>query len=332
MSRTDTNNAEEWTKKIFLYIYPPLYILGVIGNIIKYKVFSRPRFRHNFFNLFRYLSIINTFLLSYIIIDFMNYLFEMNLETVSYPFCKFVLFFIYSLGGSSGWILVLISIDRTICIFNLKNKLITIFLKSYNLITLLVVLFNLIYYIPLIVFKEYNINKEYDTNSTTIHTCDLNDPNSIVHWMDIFNSSLIPFTLMVFMTIFTLIKLNNIRSKTNLNLQKSIYSSNNNNNNFTNNNNNNKNLGLRSRDLKFAFTSIILNLTFLTLNLPIALYLLLSPYLNLVGSQTDDMLYVITSFFYYMNFGINFYINLIVNSLFKNELFVMIKGIFGKFK
>ena len=326
---TDKNYAQEWTKNIFLYLYPPLFVLGTIGNIIKYIVFSRPKFRNNFFNLFRYLSITSSIVMLYVIIDFMSYLFNMNLENVSYPFCKSVLFIVYSMGGSTGWILVLISIDRTICIFNINNKLITMFIKSYNSVIIVVVFLNLLYYIPMIVSKEYNLKNE--TNSTIIFTCESNDANSIVHWMDLFNSALIPFALMVFLTTFTLIKLNKIRSKTNLNLNKSIYKTNNQNN-INSNTNSNNNLNLRSKDLKFAFTSIILNLSFLILNLPIALYLLLSPYLDLVGTQTDDMLYVVTSFFYYMNFGINFYINLIVNSLFKNELFIMIRGFIEKFK
>ncbi len=75
---------------------------------------------------------------------------------------------------------------------------------------------------------------------------------------------------------------------------------------------------LARRDIRFAFTSLFLDFIFLIFNFPIVLYLLLSNYIS-IDDETNDFLYISTSFFYYSNFGVIFYVNYFLNSLFREE-------------
>ena len=75
-----------------------------------------------------------------------------------------------------------------------------------------------------------------------------------------------------------------------------------------------------TRDVKFAITSFTLNLFFFIFNCPIVTYGLLTNYLNL-NSMTNYIISTVTSIIYYFNFATIFYINIMVNSIFKAEFY-----------
>ena len=67
------------------------------------------------------------------------------------------------------------------------------------------------------------------------------------------------------------------------------------------------------KDIKIAISSVLMNLLFFILIMPLDLYLLLPYY-------SDDV-YYITSCIYYISFAVNFYIMFLTNSLFRKVFF-----------
>lgn len=282
-------------QEITLVLYPVIYIMGITGNFISLMVFSRKKFKNTLFEVyFRVLSVVDTFTLMYVLVDFINYKYGINLYLTNYTLCKLGLYLVYVVAPMSGWILVTVSFDRMVNVLNpsslkFRNE------KLFQIgICLFILIYNLAFYSPLIMFTEYkmvfsNETKRNESNESLVE-CNLND-NGLTYRMDFFNSTLFPFCLMISFSLITIKKLftskNRIRS-------------------------------ISPRDIRFAFTSLSLDFAFLVLNLPISLYLFLANYLHL-NEDMDNFLYVITSLFFYIDFGIIFYVNIVVNSLFKEE-------------
>ena len=141
---------------IFGYSFPILLVIGAIGNVFSFIIFSRNKFRKTSFSLyFRVLAICDTFTLLYTIYDMRKEMFGIDLQNGSFYWCKTAYYWLYSIAPVSGWLLVVISMDRMSSIIRpnkflfMKNK------KTQALICCLNFAFNLIFYIPLIVYKDY---------------------------------------------------------------------------------------------------------------------------------------------------------------------------------
>lgn len=288
-------------KTIFLSLYPIIFILGFVGNVISFIVFSQKRFRNTLFNVyFRALNLIYSFTITYTLFDYFNYQFNANIQTVSWLFCHFNLYLIYSIAPVAAWLLVVISLDRMLSTkypskyLMRKNKRIQILICIFFLI------FNLIYYIPLAIYQNYEETFNNVTNMTDV-TCTLND-SGVVYWMDLFNSTLIPF---IFMTAFSTITVRHL-FKSRLNILNRI----------------------NQKDYKFAITSISMNVCFFVLNSPIVIVPLIFNYVD-IDQKLYDLFYVISIIPYYVDFGLIFYINIFVNSLFRQEF---LDTIYSRFK
>ena len=141
---------------IFGYSLPILLGMGAIGNVFSFIIFSRNKFRKTSFSLyFRVLAICDTFTLLYTIYDMRKEMFGIDLQNGSFYWCKTAYYWLYSIAPVSGWLLVVISMERMLSIIRpnkflfMKNK------KTQALICCLNFAFNLIFYIPLIVYKDY---------------------------------------------------------------------------------------------------------------------------------------------------------------------------------
>lgn len=277
---------------IILYLYPVIFIMGCIGNVLSFIIFRQNKFETTIFYIyFPLLNICNTLTIPYVIIDFLDYQFNIVVRNMSLLLCKSNLYFIYSMAPVAGYIIVIVGLDRLITI-SCPNKFLFRTSKYFQYgVCFMFLVYNLAFYTPLIIFSDYESIYDNETNST-IYICKQND-NGLVYKMDFFNSTVVPFILMIFSTCGTLIVLFKSRKKS----QKKI----------------------NKKDVRFSVTAIFLDITFLVLNLPIVLYLLLSVYIE-IEEKISDFLYVVTSLFYYMNFGIMFYVNFYVNNLFKTEL------------
>lgn len=133
------------------------------------------------------------------------------------------------------------------------------------------------------VIRNCFIFLDNSTGAIEAHCRQISDSSALV-WMDLFNSTLLPFLAMIILSIALIYCVRLVRSKV-----KS------------------------GRDNKFAISIITLNFMFLILNLPIVIDDLVS-----LDSTRSVLYYFIQSLYYYY-FAIGFYTQLVVNSDLRHE-------------
>jgi hypothetical protein len=226
----------------------------------------------------------------------------MDIQETNPFICKFFFYLLFSIGPVSPWLLVMVSLDRML---KVKRPTGFAFLKkrSFQLIyCAAVIVLNFAYYVPQAIFKNITIfnETEADTNMSVItEYCYNSDENEIVGWMDLLNSTVLPFTFMILFSSLTIIFL--VKSRRRALKQKERV--------------------LSPRDIKFSVTSIAFNVAFLVLNIPIVV-------LNIIWRYMDDAEFefynTVFSLFFYINFGMLFYINFFFNSIFRDEVFAIL--------
>lgn len=269
----------------FLFIAPLVFIFGFIGNLLTIIVFLRKKLRINnsSWSFFMLRLISDSFVIVQCMREFIKQKLNFDFITLNIFLCKIAEFSLYLPTALSAWALVILSIDRFYKIRLPHQTFILSFPKPKLILVSFLILFNCAYNSPLIIFA----NLEFNTTNFT-KECVQNPSIKFFWWMDLFNTILIPFVCMTLPTILTIYTLFKSKAK----LQK-----------------------LKSKDYKFAITSISLVVLFIALNLPIALHFLIGSYIE-IDVETDEMIYIITDIVYYMNYGIMFYVNCTVNSIF----------------
>ena len=291
--------------QIVLFSYPVFVSIGLILNCLAFIIFSRKKFHNTVFWIyFRFLLISDSLSFFLPINSFLELAFEIRIKNFSNFLCKFRMYWVYSVYPISGWTLALVSIDRFLSIsfpnrFLFRKK---VFVQIIACI--LIMAFNFIYFAPatfyyLIEFKELN----NITNETDVYKRCKN-PGIPIDLMDLIGTTLIPFLIMILFTIITLISLFRMRKNT---LQMNT---------------------IRSKDKRFAIVTITVNFLFFALNIPYGLYQNLTEYFE-ENEYTDLILYIFLLFLC-LNSGTTFFINFIVNKMFRNELKIFINCIRNK--
>ena len=303
--------TKELITKVFLFLYPVVLFLGATGNIFSFIIFSREKFRKTSFSLyFRVLAFSDSLSLLYSINDVSVGLFDQEIANSSYSLCKCLMYFQYSIGPTSAWLLVVVSLDRMLSIIKPNKYLFLKKTKNQATICFIIISYSLIYYSPVIIFKDYEIQGNLSENSTEfVYQCSNSKKFKIVDWMDLFNSTIFPFLLMSTSTFVTVSRLFKSRAKTMIKSKLSSSSS-----------------KQKQRDVRFAVTSAFLNGFFIVLNFPICAFFLTMEffYLDLDVVNLNLIFYCIL-FFFYLNFAVVFYVNLVTNSMFRNELLVFLR-------
>lgn len=115
-----------------------------------------------------------------------------------------------------------------------------------------------------------------------------------LQWMDFFNSTIVPFIFMIFLSIALIHIVRASRLRVHSNGSSSSSHS--------------------KRDNRFAISVISLNLIFFILNMPIVIYDLIS-----VSTQTSELFGFLVEFMYYSYYASSFYVQFLVNSEFRRE-------------
>jgi hypothetical protein len=303
----------ETIQEIVLYSYLIVFLAGFIGNILAFIVFSRSAFKNASFSIyFRTLALIDLTVLLLMLNRFIDLKFNIRIIRISKSLCGIFPYLAYSLPSISSHLLVIISFDRVISIYGptkylIRNK------KSFQIITCAsILIFNFAFYIPTVAWFKFVIadGSEIDLdneNNTLIDTdCILLDNyTQIFYWMDVLNSLLIPFLVMSTITFITMNIL--FKSRKRVNLISSVEYS------------------VRGRDFKFARTSVLLNMIFLTFNMPLFVYTILYDVLKdengrfQIEASINILISSILLLVYYCNYGSTFFIHLLFNQIFRNE-------------
>jgi hypothetical protein len=285
----------ELIKTIIVYSFPVITLIGLITNSISFLIFSQKKFQNTAFSIYYRV---------YLVFEIFNFLcpinkmfelnFEMYLSLVSNFFCKFRYYFTYSNYAIPPSLLVIISCDRFLCIAYPSKFLFRKKISFQITMSLFAIGYNYCVYIPL--WYYYLTEKINNQTNQTITKCE--SPGQWIELINLFQELMIPFCLMFLFTSLTLRTVFNSR-KASLNNSANI----------------------KSKDMKFAVSSITINILFLILRIPYFFLLLTNNILNLFKNLND--LYIILNclslFFYYSYSAFNFLINYFVNSIFRKE-------------
>jgi hypothetical protein len=289
---------------------PVLYSTGIVANILSIIVFSRNKFKNTIFETyFRLMSLTDLISLAYPINSFFQFRYGIETYPLSVFFCFYLDFFIFVFPATSAWILSIISFDRMINIvfpskltkFK-KNKIFQYFCCSLALIN------SMLAYGPIFYYREFNSYSNFDnqTNQTTSYNlCELKEGAGSILWTDLFYGSVVPALIMLILNVATITTLFRSRKKSST--------------------------GISKRDVRFAFTSFALIIFFFVLVVLSQLYLLLSAYGFFKSDEQITFWQTLTCLAYTIYFSLIFFVNLIVNSMFREEFFKMINEIKSRF-
>jgi hypothetical protein len=281
-------------KTIIVYMYLAITMTGLITNTLSFVVFSRKRFKNTIFSTyFRFYIIFQTLNLMYPIQKALRLNFNISFSNLQNFTCRLIYYFAYVSYSVPQWYLVLISIDRFLSIshsdkFLFKNKS-----KFQLLFSLFIIIMNICFYSPVLLF-QFESFQNNQTNITEI-TNKCNNVSLLINIMDLFQSSLIPFVLMILSTCFTIKKVFESRKLINKN---------------------------KSKDVKFATISIITNLIFLAFIMPYFIFIFFTYSANI----DTDLFLIFDSFTFlclYFQFIDVFFVNICVNSIFRDELKIL---------
>jgi hypothetical protein len=301
-----STNIFQQLKTIIVYLFVLVMLLGVIFNSLAFIIFSGKRFKKTVFSTyFRFLIITDTFSVIFMPINkILELNFDIYIEKLSNTMCKLRLYVPYVISPISGWILVVISLDRWISIANSNRCLFRNKFWFQILICVLIFGFHILFYSPILLFTlETKIEYNNLTNETTINQSCSKDLD-LLGWMDAFESCIVPFALMILFTLMTICSIIILRKRSNSREKH-------------------QKLAMKKKDIKFAVVSIILNAIFLVLNSPFSLLNLFD--VSIEDNSISDFVLSIRFFLYYLNFITVFFINISVNSIFRNEFFNLLK-------
>jgi hypothetical protein len=289
----------------------PMIGVGLVGNLLSFIVFSRKAFQNNSISTYcRALAISDSYILYQFVFDITFTFFNTNMSTKSQFLCKLHFFIEIGLSTISIWILVVFSIDKMIHVLGKAQKFSFIKKKKFQLALVLsvAILSCLIYmFIPIMIqltpVPIPGVNGTFRVEFFCILQTIAN--YKFLNGFILAESAILPFLLLTITTGFTVKRL--FQSRNNL-LQRAP---------------NSTTTMLRerkSKDFKFAITSIVLNIIAVIFQIPISL-----SYLVTIENAIDYALFFMICFFLlYLNFSITFFIHLGFNSIFRNELFLML--------
>jgi len=270
-------------------IVPIVFIFGMTGNFFALKVLSNKKLKDiGPIQVYKFLLITDTIYLPQIIITYLATGFNFDPTILSSLSCKFYQYFNFAFGAFSPWLLVYISVEKLMSI-SYKSKQLRQFKNEIKYIIAIVV-FAFVYYIPQ-AFCWDVINTSETINQTTLECSEINYKFQLIaSLMDTIHAFLLPFLLMIIFSTLLIVSIFKSRSR--------VFAS------F----NENRNI---KRDIIFAISSFSMNLLFIILNLPIIIIEFIPEY-----SLVD---YNFANNFFYLSYGINFYVLLITNSIFRKE-------------
>ena len=233
------------TRKIMAIISFIWILLGLFGNVVSFVVFSRPVFSKNSISTyFRALAVIDCFTIVELVMTFGRSFYDEFYAKNSDAACKMYYYITVSFAAMSGWILIAFSVDK---ILNMKRVCANITKKKsiqYGIVVA-VVLFNLLLYIAIPIYLRVETVKFY---GVTITLCQMSTLSflAFLSFMFLIQGSLLPFIIMLTTSI---ISIRMIRKST-----RNIESR------------SNTNISIRnSRDVKFAVSSVVFNISFIVL-------------------------------------------------------------------
>ena len=271
---------------------------GIIGNIISFFVLVRKTFRKNTVCIYCCaLAIFDTSVGSVGALFYVYYiLYDLYILNLSDFTCAFLGYGYYTLGSIPGWVLVAFSIDRTLSLKKVAN----VRMKRPILHYMIIIVIYFVHFILYIEVPIYLRLSPLEFNST-VYLCDITSL-SFGQVLNVFygiQSNVIPFLIMIISSVITIKKLRD--SSRSVEMMGSLAEK------------------RKSRDRKFAITSITFNVLFIVLKMTFLLSIL-------IGYKVVSFyMYQISLDLFFLNFSISFLVHFFTNSLFRRELYILLR-------
>ena len=278
-------------------------LIGITFNLISIILFGRKELKkHSYSNYWKTIALLDSFILLYVIQHWTNCFLKIgNIDTISPFFCRFFEYFAYVAGGISLWIETMITLDRYFTIIY-PNRFKFVKQKPFQItVFLLIVVYNFIIFIRL----PLN-NHLIDINNTPIRICRVDIEVMKTNWIVSLDNILIVNLLINPILDFKIIS--HIISTRPSNVNRCV--------------------GSRSNDFKdrkFALSAIAINLNGLILKLPFLTGSLLSIFLDFRFQDEFEAFYSISFCLSIIDRSDIFFVNFIVNSIFRREFFSMFR-------
>jgi hypothetical protein len=304
------------------YLFAPLILLlTLFGSTFGLVVLSRdklkqigPRSVYIYLLAIEYFNVI-------IVRVYLAHAFEFDLNVQSVYVCRFYWFIHFVAGATVPLLLFYISLERLVSI-GYPSKRFILRKNNYQLVYFIcVIAYQSIFYSSVFFYfeiitktaiiqteqlKPQEFHKPNKTTNEFINKskefCIVNDQSTatLMKYLDLANRVVCPFILMIVCTFFLIFKIFQSRKKFSRQ--------------FCNNNK------LFNKDLRFSSTSILLNFIYLSLTLPLSVWLL--------SSYSTSSNYYFVYFFEYLIFfccSLDFYLIFVTNSLFRDEFFKLFR-------
>jgi hypothetical protein len=281
-------------------------LLGLLGNFFSFLVFSRKTFaKYSISVYFRAMAMSECLVVYKFVHDIFYHVLSIRLSNVSNFWCKIHFYLLIGTLPVSVWLLAAFSIDKMIHSLGKRHRFAFIEKKSFQLAVVVgIVTFHLLAYSFLPIKLELK-QMSSGSNFSCMIQSSLNQRHLGIFVL--LEANVIPFIIMTMSTGIIIVNLN--RSRHNLERWKGAPRRN----------------GVQEvrhlKDLRFAVSSIVLNILDVIFELPIhALHII-----KIENPASYDMFVAIGSFLYYFSFSISFFVHFTFNRLFRKEFLLMVR-------
>ena len=269
---------------------------GIIGNIISFIVFSRKTFRNNSISTYlKALAVADCLTLIQIFQDIYVLAYATAFVNESDFTCKIFYYLWMEYTSLPGWILVAFSIDKMLNMRTSTPKILKSKLFQWSVVAGIVV-FHILIYSELLVSLKIVLARG-------VYMCNLNflDYFSIFTYAQLSISCLIPFAIMLITTILTIRSL----SKSRLSLERI----------------GKEDKKRKSRDIKYAASSVAFNVFFVVCKVP----LFVGPLLPVSAAYIIPYFLPIGVLIFLINCSSTVFIHFATNSIFRRELLTILR-------
>ena len=287
------------------YLMAPIVLgFGLVGNITALVVFFKGKLeRIGPVLIYKLMFICDIYYIIQILVFYLQYPFNLNMTILSSLVCKVWQYLNYQSDSLTPMFLIYISIEKYISINNSSRRNILNSTKHQIIYFICVFIYCSLYTI-VVPFGynlfEYNQTDLNETNSSFL-SCNFVNYNFqvIITFLDTLNRELIPSILVICFSVMLVLVVfrSSSRVANSLSDQKR-----------------------RNRDIRLTVNCLFMNIVFILLQTPTSVAYFLP------GIFSQQLLFLVTLYVFFLSYGINFYIILACNSLFRKEFFKILNG------
>lgn len=273
--------------------------LGTIGNIRGlYLLATRRLVKIGTRKMYSYFLLVDTVYLLTVVKLFLQYGFEIDLSAISSKWCKIYAYFSYSISSIPPFLAFYISLERYISIKHHEQRYLFINQRNQLLYFISIIVYNFLFYAPVLSFYDLNDKETSNLNDLFVQ-CSFIGSGKIPLALILMNRITLPFGLMTWCII--------ILIKTVFETRKIVFTE------YTFS----ENKKFRF-DVKMTLLSVMINAMIILFNIPvIVVHFFFVSHTNV---------YLFTLYLFVMRYGINYYLIILSNRIFRDRCLYILLG------